>query len=254
MSIDYTVKFEKMRIVGKWTTVCLNDLEHFIEPGISTEQINMFVKSFGEQYGLINAQYRYQSHGRVFPAYACTSLNEVLCHGIPNKNTVLRNGDIIKVDITFIKDKYHGDACRTYIVGKTTDRIKNFVDIAHSATQIGCQQAFPGNKFGNIGKAIEEYCNINRVKIARDFVGHGIGEVFHDFPAVSHTHDPESDSYNVKMKPGDTFTIEPILIFGGPRYRTKRDGWTTISRDGSLTAQFEKTIGITEESYEVFCE
>jgi methionyl aminopeptidase len=247
-------KFAKMREVGKYTTECLDEISQLVNVGLSTEDINEFVMEFGNRHKLKNAQYNYNMHGRTFPAYCCTSLNESLCHEIPNVRTKLKNGDILKVDITFIKDGFHGDACRTFLVGKCHKTTVDFVETARNTVQIGIQQVFPGNRYGAIGRAIEEYCKHNHVRVARDFVGHGIGEVFHDFPSVSHIDDPEMPSYELEMMIGDTFTIEPIIVSGNTRYITKRDGWTTVTRDGSLAAQFEKTVGVTENGAEVFCQ
>src|ERR1700722_7324730 len=174
--LNYADKFVKMREVGKYTTECLDRLTDFIQPGITSNDVNRFVKEFGEKKLLENADYGY--HG--YPAYCCTSLNEVMCHGLPNDD-ILEAG-VLKVDVTFRKDGYHGDACRTYIIGAVPTTVQDFVEVARNATQCGIQQCGPGAHFGAIGRAIEAYANHVGVYIARDFMGHGVGLNFKVIP------------------------------------------------------------------------
>jgi methionyl aminopeptidase len=245
-------KFEKMRAVGMLTTQCLDELAELLKPGWTTDKVNMFVLQYEKYHGLHNSQYNYLNENDMpFPAYCCTSVNEVMCHGIPGLR-VLKDGDLLKVDVTFSLDGYHGDACRTFIVGRPTAEGRDLVQIAESALKIGMQQVEPGNHFGLIGKSIQEYCDHNKVSIPADFVGHGIGLVFHDYPQVSHTYDPDMPSYNLEMREGDTFTIEPIICQKKADWKLQRDGWTVATRDKGLSAQFEATLGVTKDGYEIF--
>jgi methionyl aminopeptidase len=241
-----------MREIGKLTSQCLDELKFFIKPGISTGNIDQFVKNFGEDNDLKNAQYGYRFDREMppFPGYCCTSINEVLCHGIPAEGELLNDGDIVSVDITFkSKDGYHGDACRTYIVGQIPQKTRDLVEVAECALQIGIQQCFPEGKIGDIGKYIEEYIAHNKMYVAKDFVGHGIGQNFHENPSIPHV---LTEGYNaeVRMHPGDCFTVEPIILLHHTKQKVLHDGWTVLGK--SLAAQFEATIGINETGYEVF--
>ena len=237
-----------MREVGKYTSQCLDELQDFIKPGITSQQVNEYVRTFGDKNLLENAQFGYKG----FPAYCCTSLNEVMCHGIPN-STVIEAG-VLKVDITFKKHGYHGDACRTYIVGKVQKEVTDFVEIAHNALRVGIQACGPNAKYGHIGKAIETYADYNKVYIAKDFIGHGIGLDFHDSPGILHVANNKDLFYNATMEPGQTFTIEPIIMMGSSGYRTLSDGWGIRQKEKKLTAQWEATLGITLDGYEIFCQ
>lgn len=247
-------KYYKMREVGKLTTQCLDDLKHLIKPGISTVGIDNYVLDFQTRHNLVNAQFGYRMHGNAFPAHCCTSINEVMCHGIPSEKQILKKGDIVSVDITFIKDGYHGDACRTYIVGGNSNANKdvlNIVEVAKKALDMGIQAAQPGYPLSDIGRAIEKYVKEEGYAVSHDFVGHGIDTVFHGWPQIPHyydKHDPQ-----VTLQPGMTFTIEPIIVEGSPRYKLLNDGWTTRTRDKRLAAQFEATIGMTQNGNEIFC-
>lgn len=245
---NYAEKFNYMREVGKYTSECLDELSEFIKPGITTKQVNEFVKNFGDKNLLENAQFGYKG----FPAYCCVSLNEVMCHGLPNDNTI--EAGVLKVDITFKKNDYHGDACRTYIIGQVQKEVENFVEIAHNALRVGIQACGPNVTFGKIGKAIEDYTKYNKVFVARHFIGHGIGKVFHDNPGISHVNDDKDIFYNVIMEPGMSFTIEPIVMMNSENYRTMSDGWGVRQKERKLTAQWEATIGITFDGYEIFCQ
>jgi methionyl aminopeptidase len=254
--LNYGAKFVKMREIGAITARCLDWLEIYIEPGISTADIDNEVLHFQQTYQVENAQYGYRFHqsDRPFPGHCCTSVNKVLCHGIPSPDEVLNDGDIVTVDITFkSKDGYHGDAARTYIVGQVPQNVRHFVEVSQCALQIGLQQCFPGNKIGNIGKYIEEYIAHNKMHVAEEFVGHGIGLQFHESPSIPHflVEESKSLSASTRMEPGQTFTIEPIITMHKTRHKLKNDGWSVIGK--SLAAQFEATVGINEENYEVFC-
>ena len=245
---DYALKFTKMREVGKYTTECLDRLTEFIQPGVTSNDVNKFVKEFGEKNLIENADFGYKD----FPAYCCTSLNEIMCHGLPNDDII--EAGVLKVDVTFRKEGYHGDACRTYLVGSVPERVREFVDIARNALQVGLQQCGPGSHIGLIGKAIEAYATHNKVYVARDFVGHGIGLKFHEAPGITHVDEPNDIYYHLKMESGMTFTVEPIIMMHSSRYRTMKDGWGVRQKEKKLTAQWEATIGITLDGYEVFCQ
>lgn len=244
--LNYVEKYEKMREVGKWTTQCLDELTDFIKPGITSNQVDNFVKEFGEKHNLENADYGYKG----YPAYSCTSLNEVMCHGIPNDDII--EVGVLKVDVTFRKEGYHGDACRTYIIGDVPATVQDFVEIARNAMLVGLQQCGPGATYGSIGLAIESYANHNKVFVARDFVGHGIGLNFHDQPQICHVEDRNDLYFSAKMEPGVTFTVEPIIMMSSGRYKKMWDGWGVRQKEKKLTAQWESTIGITINGYEIF--
>lgn len=251
--MNYQEKFEKMRVVGKLTAQCLKELQSVIKPGITTEDINQFVLRYQQNHNLTNAQYGYIVDNKKFPAYCCTSVNEVMCHGIPSLKTILKKGDIVKVDVTFVKDGYHGDSCYTFIVSSqvSAETIK-FVHTANEALSKGIQAAQPFVRLSEIGKAIETYCKEKEVTISRDFVGHSIGLVFHDKPSIPHTSEMLLEEEETILKPGMTFTIEPIICAGRAGYKTAKDGWTISTADHKLSAQFEHTLGITETGNEVF--
>lgn len=249
-------KFKLMREVGNLTSLCLDELKGFIKPGISTEDINQFVFSFQNKHNLQNAQYGYFFNNipekYKFPGYCCTSLNEVLCHGIPSKKDILKEGDLVKVDITFIKNGYHGDACRTYPVGNISPEARTLILVAEGALHVGIQQCYFANKVRNIGAAIEEYVNNNGMWVAGDFVGHGIGKRFHEFFSVPHILS-EDISFSFPLQIGQTFTVEPIVCLKKSRFKTAKDKWTV--QGNKLAAQFEATVGINQVGkVEIFCQ
>ena len=252
--LNHKLKFKKMREVGAIVTKCLDELNSFIKPGTSTDNINQFVYHFQEEHEVKNSQFGYHPafSETKFPAYCCTSINEVLCHGLPNKNDILQEGDIVSVDITFNKDGFHADACRTYLVGEISKQAQDLCDVAENALHIGIQQCHPGNKISNIGRYIEQYVKHNKLWVVGDFVGHGVGQNFHEYPTIPHVLNEDME-FSAKMEVGQTFSIEPIITNKMTRHKVMRDKWTVIAKDAKLAAQFEATVGITEDGVEVFC-
>lgn len=245
----FTHKYEQMRHVGKLTSDCFDYLFLYIRPGISTQDIDDYVASFAKAKNLTCATLGY----RGFPAHCCTSINKVCCHGIPSKTDILQEGDIVKVDLTFINEGgYHGDACKTFPIGDVSLKARKLIQVAYKAMWAGIKQAKYGNKIIEIGRAIDEYVKSNDMSVAPEWLGHGIGLKFHDKPSIYHIAEETAMDSHIILEPGMTFTIEPIVNFGKPTTRILSDEWTVVTCDRSLSAQFEHTIGITEIGNEVF--
>ncbi|WP_342262101.1 type I methionyl aminopeptidase [Alphaproteobacteria bacterium endosymbiont of Tiliacea citrago] len=244
--------FEKMRVIGRYTYQLLNELENIIKPGISTFDIELKAISFIEKYNLKSACLGYKGFGNIpFPANICTSVNHVICHGIPDKEHVLMEGDIVGVDVTIIKDGYFGDSCRTFAVGKISEKAKNLIETTKKAMDVGIQQAYHGNFLGNIGYEIQHFINSSPIKysIVEDYCGHGIGTKFHQEPQIEHVGQKNS---GIKMQQGMFFTVEPMINLGSKKTKLLKDNWTVITKDYSLSAQFEHTIAIGENGVEIF--
>lgn len=244
-------KFEKMRIVGGHVANCLRGVGRIIRPGITTKDIENYVRGYVADNDLKNSQHGY----RGFPGHCCTSVNEVICHGIPYEKTVLKNGDIIKVDVTLNKNGWHGDACRTFYVGtpdhsKHSLAIQDLIEVTHAAMILGIDMARPGNRISDISKAIEKYVHANGMSVVEEYTGHGIGRVMHESPQIPHYYDPKFP--DVELKPGMTFTIEPMVNLGKKEHFIFEDKWAIMTKDGSESAQFEETIGITDDKAEIF--
>jgi len=245
---DYNYKFTQMRHVGRLARDCLRMLDRQVEEGMTTVEVEVMVQHFAQRHDLISATKGY--HG--FPSYCCTSVNEEACHGIPTHRK-LKDGDILKVDVTFINDKgWYGDTCRTFAIGKLKKYHQNLLEVAHKAMWKGIEQCKPGNKIRQIGEAIKPYVEKNHMEIARDWCGHGIGQEFHTRPMIPHYPDPWMPDGQMIMHPGMTFTIEPIVCLGKQKTKLLKDGWTVKMVDRKYAAQFEHTIGITEDGCEVF--
>jgi methionyl aminopeptidase len=240
--------FLGLKDIGFISAGCLKDLEEFIKPDVTTLDIDHFVVRYAKKHNLTCATLGY----RGFPASCCTSVNHVACHGIPSKDKTLKEGDIVKVDVTFIKDGYFGDTCRTFKVGEVSRKAELITGIAEESRDIGIKQCGPGQHIGEIGYAIQQYVQKNNASIVREFVGHGIGKMFHDGPDVPHFCKKENIKSTPIMTPGMVFTIEPIVNLGEAKLKIAKDGWTASTADRSLSAQFEHTIGITEDGVEIF--
>lgn len=244
--------FAKMRKAGKLAAQLLNEIQEYIKPGITTLQLNNFAKQFIEKYKTKSACYGYKGHGKTpFPGYICTSVNHVICHGIPNEQT-LEEGDIIKIDTTLIVDGWHGDTCRTFAVGKISPKSQKLIDATKEAMEVGINAAMPDATIGDIGYAIKNLIEKkynNEYSIVEDYCGHGIGQVFHAPPQVEHNNNKGAGA---KIKPGMFFTVEPMVNQGKKETRLLKDQWTVITKDYSLSAQFEHTIGISENGPEIF--
>lgn len=247
--------FEKMKIAGKLTAKVLNALDDFIKVGTTTQEIDDFCADMIKKGGGISACLSYNG----YPKNVCTSINSAICHGIPD-NTKLQDGDIVNVDVTSIVDGYFGDASKMYMVGKSfeegkQEERKKLVQVTKECLEIGIKYAKPGRKLFEIGQHIQEHAEKNGFSVVRDYCGHGCGKVFHDEPSVLHYLPPifERRFFDIVLKPGMIFTIEPMINAGDWKsYVDKNNGWTAYTQDGSDSAQWEHTIGITENGCVIF--
>ena len=236
--------FDGMRKACQLTAACLDEVAKMVEPGLPTSEIDKFVYEYGRDHGAVPATLNY----RGYPCSSCISLNHVVCHGFPGSKP-LRNGDILNVDITFILDGWHGDSSRMYIAGKPKRAAERLVDLTYDCLIAGIDAVKPGNRMGAIGAAIQELAERERCSVVRDFCGHGLGRLFHDAPNVLHYGRPDE---GIEMRPGMIFTIEPMINLGKHHVKILNDGWTAVTRDRSLSAQFEHSIGVTETGCEIF--
>ncbi len=243
----YTEKdFEGLRKAGKLAREVLDFIEPYVEVGVSTLYLNDLCHNFIVEHGAIPAPLNYEG----FPKSTCISVNHVVCHGIPSANKILKSGDILNIDITVILDGYYGDTSRMYFAGKPSIEAKRLCDVTKEALNIGIQQAKPGNTIGDIGYAIEQYVKPFHYSLVRDFCGHGTGKIFHDEPNVPHF---GRRGEGPIIKEGMVFTIEPMVNVGSWQVNvSKFDGWTTTTKDKSLSAQYEHTLGITKTGCEIF--
>ena len=235
---------DRMRSACRFAAALLDLVEREIRPGISTLDIDDLVDRATRAHGARSAPYGY----RGFPAHCCVSLNEVVCHGIPNPVRVLRPGDIVNVDVTPIVEGYHGDSSRTFAVGEVRPEVGRLVRDTYVAMWRGIAAVAPGARTGDIGHAIQSFVEPLGYSVVREFCGHGIGRVFHTGPTILHVGEPGTGE---RLVPGMTFTIEPMINVGGWRCRVLDDGWTAVTADGSLSAQFEHTVLVTETGVEV---
>lgn len=244
IEIKSPAEIEAMRVVGRMAgeTLCLVD--ELIAPGISTEDINRFVHEDTLRRGAIPAPLNYKG----FPKSVCTSVNDVVCHGIPDPKRILEDGDIINVDVTHIYKGFHGDTSVTFYVGNPSEEAVKVTEVARRSLEIGMSVIKPGARVGDIGAAIQDFAEGHGLSVVRDFVGHGIGRTFHCEPQVSHV---RTRGPNPRLRAGMTFTVEPMINVGTYRCEILEDDWTAVTVDGSLSAQFEHTILVTEEGYEV---
>jgi len=233
-----------MRRASQVTAACLDGLAAIIQPGTTTQEIDDYVAEFGRTHNALPATLNY----RGFTKSCCTSINHVVCHGIPNEKP-LREGDIVNVDVTFVVDGWHGDSSRMYAVGKLKRAAERLIEITYNSLMIGIEAVKPGNTTGHIGEAIQKYAEAERCSVVREFCGHGLGKLFHDAPNILH-YGKAGDGE--ELKPGMIFTIEPMINLGRPHVKVLSDGWTAVTRDRSLTAQFEHSIGVTEDGCEIF--
>lgn len=236
--------FAGMRAAGQLAATALDKVADLIQPGVTTQEIDDFFRAFGEEHNALPATLNYRGYTK----FCCTSINHVVCHGIPN-NKPLKEGDIVNVDITYILNGWHGDSSRMYPVGKVKRAAERLIDVTYDCLMIGIDMAKPGNTTGDIGAAIQEYAEKQRCGVVRDFCGHGLGRLFHDAPNILHY---GRKGEGVTLKPGMIFTIEPMINLGKPHVKVLSDGWTAVTRDRSLSAQFEHSLGITEDGCEIF--
>ena len=236
--------FAAMRKAGRLAAENLDYITPYIQPGITTNDIDKLVHDFTLDHGAIPAPLGY----RGFPKSVCTSINHVVCHGIPGDKR-LEEGDVINVDVTPIVDGWHGDSSRMFFVGKVGIKAKKLVDTTFEALWKGIEAVRPGAHIGDIGHAIQTYAEERRYSVVREFCGHGIGQIFHDAPNIMHFGEPGEGT---EIREGMIFTIEPMVNAGRPEVKILSDGWTAVTKDRSLSAQFEHTIGVTADGFEVF--
>ena len=239
-----------MRVAGRLASEVLDYLTPHVKPGVTTNELDRLAHDYITQVqGAIPAPLNYQPAGYIpYPKSICTSLNHQVCHGIPNDKP-LKKGDSMNIDITVIKDGWHGDTSRMFLVGDVPTKAKRLVDVTYECLMLGIEQAKPGNRIGDIAHAIQTHAEAHRYGVVREFCGHGLGRLFHDAPEVVHAGRPGTGP---ELKPGMIFTIEPMINIGKPHAKVLEDGWTAVTRDRSLSAQFEHSIGITETGCEIF--
>ncbi len=236
--------FAGMRKAGQVAAEALDMLVAHVRPGVTTEHLDDLVVEFALERGAIPAPLNY----RGFPKAICTSVNHVVCHGIPGPKT-LKEGDIVNIDVTLIVDGWHGDTSRMYPVGRISRRAERLLEVTYNALWRGIEAVKPGNTTRDIGDAIETYAHSERCSVVREFCGHGLGRFFHDRPNILHYRDVEE---GFKLQPGMFFTIEPMINLGKAPVKVLADGWTAVTRDRELSAQFEHTVAVTATGYEVF--
>ena len=236
--------FEGMRCAGVLAAQCLDFITPYVQPGISTGELDKLCHDFIIDHGAIPAPLGY----RGFPKSICTSINHVVCHGIPGEKR-LKAGDVINIDVTVIVDGWHGDTSRMFTAGKTSIKSQRLIDVTFEAMWRGIRAVKPGATLGDIGNAIQSYAEEERFSVVRDFCGHGLGTVFHDAPNVMHFGRPGEGDV---LQTGMFFTIEPMINAGRFGVKILSDGWTAVTKDRSLSAQFEHSMAVTEDGYEVF--
>ncbi len=238
-------QIEGIRKSSKLAGQALEYIAEFVKPGVSTEFLNQKIESFIREHGAIPATLGYGG----YPKSCCISLNEVVCHGIPSESEILREGDILNIDVTTILNGYYGDTSRMFTVGEVSPEALDLIEVTRHCLDLGIQQVRPGNQFGNIGHAISKYAKSQGYSVVYEFCGHGVGVHFHEEPQVDHT---SRRNTGPVMKPGMTFTIEPMINQGRPgTVVDKTDKWTARTVDKKLSAQFEHTILVTETGFEV---
>ena len=244
MNNKYSEKFEKMKIAGNLAANTLDMITDFVKPGVSTNKIDQLCYEFIRDNGGYSAPLFY----RGFKKSLCTSLNHVVCHGIPS-DRVLDDGDILNVDVTAIVDNHYGDTSRMFCIGKTSVKASNLINATYESMMKAINILKPGIKLGNIGYEIQSYVEDKGFSVVKDFCGHGISNIFHEYPNILHY---GKKNTGIELESGMTFTIEPMINSGKFDVKILDDGWTAVTKDKSLSAQFEHTVGITENGYEIF--
>jgi methionyl aminopeptidase len=244
MSKDYKEAFEKSRIAGSIAAGALDEVAKIIKPGISTDEIDKLCYEFINDNGAYSAPLFY----RGFPKSCCTSTNHVVCHGIPS-DKILKEGDIVNVDVTAYKNGWHGDTSRMFKIGKISIKAEKLINATYDSMMMAIKIVKEGIQLGDIGFTIQNYVEAKGFSVVQDFCGHGIGQTFHKEPNILHY---GKKGTGEKIKAGMIFTIEPMINLGDYETKTLNDGWTAVTKDKSLSAQFEHTIGVTKDSYEIF--
>lgn len=236
--------FAGMRKAGRLAAETLDYITPFVTPGVTTDELDRLCEAFIRTHGGTSAPLHY----RGYPKSICTSINHVVCHGIPGDRKLL-DGDIVNIDVTPIVDGWHGDSSRMYLVGEVPIKARRLVDVTYECLMRGVAAVKPGAHLGDIGHAIEVYAHQHRCSVVEVFCGHGLGRIFHDAPNVLHYGDPGSGP---ELREGMFFTIEPMINLGRPDVKILDDGWTAVTKDRSLSAQFEHSIGVTKDGVEIF--
>lgn len=236
--------FAGMRRAGRLAAEVLDALVPHMRPGVTTAEIDRIAYRFMRDHDALPATLGY----RGYTHSTCISINHVVCHGIPGEKA-LKSGDIVNVDVTPILDGWHGDSSRMYLVGDVPLRARRLVEVTHECLMLGIAAARPGARMGDVANAVQRHAEAHRYGVVRDFCGHGVGQLFHDAPEVVHVGKPGTGP---ELKPGMIFTIEPMVNIGRPDVKLLDDGWTAVTRDRSLSAQFEHSVGITKDGCEVF--
>ncbi len=241
INLKSDAEIDAMRAAGRLTADILDMIGDYVKPGTTTQEINDIVHEFTLKRGGIPAPLNYKG----FPKSVCTSINEVVCHGIPSPKVRLKDGDIINIDVTSIVDGYHGDSSRMYYVGTSVPAIaRRVTEVARECLFLGIKTVKDGSRVGDIGAAIQAHAEAQGFSVVKDFVGHGIGKIFHEDPQIPHYGSAGKGS---RLGPGMTFTIEPMINQGKWQCKVLSDGWTAITTDGKLSAQWEHTIGIKSD-------
>ncbi len=237
-------EIEKMRQAGQLAAQLLAYLEPMVKPGVSTLELNDAAEEWTQKHGARSAPLGYHD----FPKSICTSVNEVVCHGIPSAKQILRDGDIINIDVTPIVDGYHGDTSRMFFVGEPSPLARKLVEVTEECMWRGIREVKPGARIGDIGAAIQEYAESQGFSVVQDFVGHGVGRIFHTAPQIPHY---GKRGKGKKLRPGMVFTIEPMINVGTWEVEVLPDKWTAVTKDRQLSAQFEHTVAVTATGVDV---
>jgi methionyl aminopeptidase len=236
--------FEGMRKAGRLVAECLDMLVEHVEPGVTTDHLDKLALEFAFDHGALPATLMYRGYKKS----TCTSINHVVCHGIPGDKP-MKEGDIVNIDVTLILNGWHGDSSRMYAVGEIPRRAERLIDVTYDAMMRGIAVIRSGATTGDIGNAIQTFVEAQHMSVVRDFCGHGLGRLFHDEPNIVHVGRPGE---GIVLRPGMFFTVEPMINLGRPHVKVLSDGWTAVTRDRSLSAQFEHTIGVTATGCEIF--
>jgi methionyl aminopeptidase len=241
---DQPTAFAGMARAGRLAAACLDMLAGETREGVTTKQLDELARQFVLDHGALPACVFYRGYRHT----VCTSLNHVVCHGIPG-DRVLREGDILNIDVTVVVDGWHGDTSRMYGIGEVARKAQRLMDVTYEAMMRGIAAIKPGATLGDLGHAIQSFAEAERCSVVREFCGHGVGRVFHDAPNILHYGRPGQGE---ELKPGMMFTVEPMLNLGAPPVKILADGWTAVTKDKSLSAQYEHPVGVTENGVEIF--
>ncbi|MFO1516530.1 MAG: type I methionyl aminopeptidase [Lysobacterales bacterium] len=245
VTIKTPSEIEKMRVAGRLAAEVLEMVAEYVRPGVTTEELDRIChEHIVRRQQAIPANLGYKG----FPKTVCTSVNHVICHGIPSPSKVLKDGDIVNIDVTVIRDGFHGDTSRMYLVGKPDVRAQRLCTVAFESMMRGIEQVRPGATLGDIGHAIQKHVEANGFSVVREYCGHGIGRVYHEDPQVLHYGKPGT---GLRLEKGMTFTVEPMVNAGKPHTRLLPDGWTVVTKDHSLSAQWEHTVAVTDDGFEI---